>query len=227
MLFLRLSTTDDEYIRIAEWMSRTIMTHKCVRLSEFSIKQMLEIKNPVLLERFSRSKQRIECKNGGGSCELVELFHGSPFAIEIAVSGFNEQHCKENNMFGKGNKTTIGSQRSSCKEIILVTNCVYFTKHASKANQFSWGANTGCPEHNDRNCDICLRYLLVCSCLMGKQFRATFQPLAAAPIGFDSIVAEPSSVKGIKYAEFVLLSGEQALPKVLVAYHAVRYQEQE
>ncbi|CAB3380232.1 Hypothetical predicted protein [Cloeon dipterum] len=206
MLFLRLSTTDDEYIRIAEWMSRTIMTHKCVRLSEFSIKQMLEIKNPVLLERFSRSKQRIECKNGGGSCELVELFHGSPFAIEIAVSGFNEQHCKENNMFGKG---------------------VYFTKHASKANQFSWGANTGCPEHNDRNCDICLRYLLVCSCLMGKQFRATFQPLAAAPIGFDSIVAEPSSVKGIKYAEFVLLSGEQALPKVLVAYHAVRYQEQE
>jgi len=145
-------------------------------------------------QRFNAKKMRIEQELGGKS-EIWEAFHGSPFALEIANEGFKVSFSSSRNMFGKG---------------------VYFAPHSSKSNQYSWGANGGCPTHRDKACTVCTRKMLICECIMGKKFNPS-QPNQEAPPGYHSIVADPSENKSLqpylKYPEYLIRDGDQVCIK--------------
>ena len=65
---------------------------------------------------------------------------GSTFIHYIVQNGFDERHAYIGGMFGAG---------------------IYFAEHSSKSNQYVWGigGGTGCPEHKDKSCYICQRYM--------------------------------------------------------------------
>jgi hypothetical protein len=125
--------------------------------------------------------------------EIWETFHGTPFAMSVAREGFNVSRSSNGNMFGKG---------------------VYFAPHSSKSNQYAWGVNGGCPSHNDKACTECTRTMLICMCVMGRQFKPN-KPKDEPPLGYHSIVADPFSnpniAQTLKYPEYVIKDGDQVI----------------
>jgi len=129
----------------------------------------------------------------GGKTEIWEAFHGSPSAEKIAEEGFDVSFSGKFNMFGRG---------------------IYVAPQSSKANQYTFGANQGCKKHGDKACRRCTRQMLICLCIMGKQFDPD-APTRNVPQGFHSVVADPTKNSKIReqhylrYPEFVLLHGHQ------------------
>ena len=95
--------------------------------------------NPKVWERYVYRRREIAEENHNNANERM-LFHGSPFVPYIIQNGFDERHAYIGGMFGAG---------------------IYFAENSSKSNQYVYGigGGTGCPEHKDRSCYVCCRFV--------------------------------------------------------------------
>jgi Poly(ADP-ribose) polymerase catalytic domain len=156
----------------------------------------LKITNNTLKTRFEQKKGALESEMRA-SPEIWEAFHGSPDAKQIANNGFDVGFSRGTNMFGRG---------------------IYFAPQSSKANQYTFGKGkgriNGCPEHGDKACTRCTRRILMCLCIMGKQFKPS-APLKDIPGGYHSVVADPKDnpllARHLKYPEYAILHGHQVI----------------
>ena len=107
----------------------------------FCFEQIERIVNPKVWERYVYRRQEIAEANHNNANERM-LFHGSPFVPYIIQNGFDERHAYIGGMFGAG---------------------IYFAENSSKSNQYVYGigGGSGCPEHKDRSCYVCCRYVHV------------------------------------------------------------------
>ncbi|XP_059475187.1 poly [ADP-ribose] polymerase tankyrase-2-like isoform X2 [Neocloeon triangulifer] len=187
-------------MKIEKKMRETIKSHNNgIPLSDYNIKKISRVVNKDLKRRHDNVKKLILTEMNAKEAELMELYHGSPNAMQIIKDGFSAQYSDNSNMFGVG---------------------IYFANFSSKSNQFAWGNMQGCPPHRDRSCSKCVRHLLVCSCFMGNIYRPT-APTRQVPKGFHSVAAEPGVVPSLCYPEFAVLNGDQALPLYLIEYTIV------
>ncbi|XP_065340381.1 poly [ADP-ribose] polymerase tankyrase-1-like [Cloeon dipterum] len=195
-----LAESDPEYVELVREMRQSIVDHNGSILSDYEVitiervvNRELEARHKSMIELLKMEMSRTEAERA----PVLQLYHGSPCALEIAMNGFKSDFIAIHSMFGEG---------------------IYFSSLSSKSNQYAWGNNFGtCPKHRNRACIVCPRRMLVCSCYMGKPFvpRRTNQPV---PAGFHSVIAEPKNVPGLRYPEFVVLNTAQALPRYLITY---------
>ncbi|XP_059470412.1 poly [ADP-ribose] polymerase tankyrase-1-like [Neocloeon triangulifer] len=195
---LNLDHPDSDYVN--DLMHNSIVQHNNnIPLNSYSLINVFKIDDPMRSSKFWDRIKRMKRKLGMFQ-EINVLFHGTPKAWDIIEDGFNVAHSSEENMFGKG---------------------VYFTDKSSKANQYSWGANQGCPRHNDIACDVCVRRMLICKCSMGRKFKPSY-PKEPVPPGHHSVEADPHSngdiARFLVHPEFVFFSKHQVLPLYLVEY---------
>ncbi|XP_059470411.1 poly [ADP-ribose] polymerase tankyrase-like isoform X2 [Neocloeon triangulifer] len=127
----------------------------------------------------------------------MHLFHGTPYAREIAVEGFDQGLAKAKGMFGKG---------------------VYFAEHSSKSNNYAFGAFKGCPKHNNKKCEICIRRILICKVALGRIYR-TKRTVKYLPEGYHSVKAIPDTGFLLR-PEYIIYNDEQVYPSFLIQYTA-------
>ena len=102
--------------------------------------QIERVVNAKMWERYVYRRKEVSESNHNHANERM-LFHGSPFIHYIIHHGFDERHAYIGGMFGAG---------------------IYFAENSSKSNQYVYGigGGSGCPEHKDRSCYMCQRYVL-------------------------------------------------------------------
>ncbi len=165
------------------------------RLQNYEILRIEKIKNRKLWSRYQHRKREIQdelevAATSSASNERL-LFHGSPYLQSIIEKGFDERHASVCGMFGAG---------------------IYFAENSSKSNQYIYGLGgnaTGCSEHKMKQCERCVRQLLLCRVTLGKSyFLFASNRLAHAPPGHHSVCGRPSH-GGLTYPEYVVYRGEQ------------------
>ncbi|XP_059470147.1 poly [ADP-ribose] polymerase tankyrase-like [Neocloeon triangulifer] len=197
---MQLEEDDQMYADVAGKLRATIKPHKNgIPLSDYTINKISLVINEDLQKRHADLKELILIEMNSEEAEEMDLYHGSPNALQIVNEGFSVQLSAASNMFGKG---------------------IYFASYSSKSNQYAWGNNNGCPAHRKRSCTKCVRHLLVCRCFMGNIYRPK-EPVLTIPKGYHSVVAEPGVVPTLRYPEYAVLNGDQALPLYLIEYTIV------
>ncbi|CAB3362673.1 Hypothetical predicted protein [Cloeon dipterum] len=197
-----------DYFFVKTLMRNTIVRHENnIPLTDYEICRVYKINNPELTKIVEKKKSDLNWSTWWRTDERI-LFHGSPHAKEIAETGFNVGFCSPHSMFGKG---------------------IYFTSLSSKANQYAWGNNRGCPTHKSRACCLCTRTMLICRCVMGKELR-TVTPTTMVPPGYHSVVAVPTCADDslfLKFPEFVVLDGSQVEPMFYIEYKILYMKQDE
>ncbi|XP_065352995.1 poly [ADP-ribose] polymerase tankyrase-like [Cloeon dipterum] len=196
-----------DYFFVKTLMRNTIVRHENnIPLTDYEIYRIYKINNPELTKIVEKKKSDLNWSTWWRTDERI-LFHGSPHAKEIAEKGFNVGVCSPHSMFGKG---------------------IYLTSLSSKANQYAWGNNRGCPTHKNRACCLCTRTMLICRCVMGKELR-TVAPTSMVPPGYHSVVAVPTCADDtyLKFPEFVFLDGSQVEPMFCIEYKILYMKQDE
>ncbi|CAB3362669.1 Hypothetical predicted protein [Cloeon dipterum] len=196
-----------DFLHVETLMSNTIVGHENnVPFTDYEIYKVYKIYNPELTKRIEKTKEELKQLTWIWSAKKTNnkriLFHGSPHAKKIAEKGFDVNASSSGNMFGKG---------------------IYLTSLSSKANQYVW-QRKGCPKHKREDCNLCIRTMLICRCVMGKEFR-TVTPTTAVPAKYHSIVAIPTcNDSSLKFPEFVFLNENQVEPLFYIEYKILHIQ---
>ncbi|XP_065331567.1 poly [ADP-ribose] polymerase tankyrase-like [Cloeon dipterum] len=200
-----LDSSNALYKQIVQRMRETIKDHaNDIPLSDYQIVKIQKISNSAANNRRFEAK-RTEIERAYSGSQVWETFHGSPQCDKIVAEGFDVRCSKPSSMFGRG---------------------IYVAPHSSKANQYAFGKNKGCSSHNNTACTICVRKMLVCYCIMGRQFHPN-APTKDIPSGYNSVVADPDTNPQIrqhlKFPEYCILRGEQVLPYILIEYRILTH----
>jgi Poly(ADP-ribose) polymerase catalytic domain len=155
---------------------------------------VFKINNKTLKQKFELKRASLE-REIGSSPEIWEAFHGSPFAEEIAKEGFKASLSFDYLRFGAG---------------------IYMAPNSSKANHYTFCTNyeqsLGCHTHDDEACKLCTRRILMCKCIMGKEYTMK-KPANKIPNGYDSMVANPAGnpelMEFLQYPEYVIRDTDQ------------------
>lgn len=200
---IKLGETDKEFHLIKERMFSTIREHNgelCGRFSSYDIISIERILNQVAWTNYKMECEKLRQINHGDANERL-LFHGSTKSDFIVVQGFDERLASPDNMFGAG---------------------IYFAKHSSKSNQYTFPFRKGCDEHQDKTCFKCVRKMIYSQVALGKslEVKAALQT-AHAPPGYNSVTAVPEITTNLSFPECVIYRGEQAYPLYRITYRIV------
>lgn len=150
------------------------------------------------------SKYCLMCKVLQLDCEKESineklLFHGSKCIQEIISEGFDERYAQSDGMFGAG---------------------IYFAAHSSKSNQYVFGFDQGCQQHDNKLCNLCDRKMILAQVALGKSL-VPKQPLpnrSHPPTGHHSVTGEPGTTEDLTYPEYTIYQGGQAYPLYVIKY---------
>lgn len=195
-------STDPRYKEIKNRMLNTIRIHQNEAGGIFKSYKILSIE--LLLHEEVWSKYKLECRRleinyGVGSLNETLLFHGSNFIDNIVAKGFDEGYAQRNGMFGAG---------------------IYFAKHSSKSNQYTFGYGQGCHQHSDKSCYICERKMIYAQVALGRSFtcKEAMPDLAHAPPQYSSVIGTPEATDNLAYPEYAIYKGDQAYPLFIIRY---------
>ncbi|XP_059476417.1 poly [ADP-ribose] polymerase tankyrase-like [Neocloeon triangulifer] len=166
-------------------------------IERFDIKCVYRIKNKYTWERYRERREEISKDLGGAWVKEMRLFHGSPQAMTIATQGFDRGFAKKSGMFGDG---------------------VYFAEHSSKSNNYTFGCFKPCDAHDDKECEICIRRILICKVALGKIYE-TKSTVKNLPAGYHSVKAIPHGGFLLR-PEYIIYNDAQVYPSYLVEYTA-------
>lgn len=202
---ITLDHRDWRFIEVKRRMLATIRVHSGEAGGRFTSYEIISIEQ-VLHEKVW-SKYRLKCQGleidyGEGSQNEKLLFHGSTFVDKIQSQGFDERYAQSHGMFGAG---------------------IYFAEHSSKSNQYTFGLNQGCKEHNIKSCYICERKIILAQVALGRSLisKEAMPTCAHAPPGYNSVTGSPESTESLVYPEYVVYSGDQAYPLYVIKYRIV------
>lgn len=194
----RLPPVGPKYKRVAEQFNSSIVPHRGNyggRFSRYNIVEICQVRHPFLWGQYVKRRQQIKLQNGRNPNERL-LFHGTP-AINFVDGGFDMQFANPSGMFGPG---------------------IYFAEHSSKSNQYVL-RSSGCAAHNNKNCYLCVRAMLLCRVTLGNSFN-TKTVLKQLPPGSHSVTA--AAAPGfLEYPEYVVYQENQVFPEYLIVYKIV------
>lgn len=169
------------------------------RFREYAIVKIELILNEYVWFNYRTECRKLEQEFGRGFRNERLLFHGSKYIDKIKETGFDERHAQNNGMFGSG---------------------IYFAAHSSKSNQYTFGFNSGCYEHDDKSCYICERKMIYAQVALGKSLQAkqAMPDCSHAPPGHSSVSGDPQNIEDLAHPEFVIYKGEHAYPLFVITY---------
>lgn len=200
-----LRESDWRYQLVRKRMLETIRVHSGESGGRYSTYEILGIEliyHEKVWSKYKLMCQRLEIDYGADSINEKLLFHGSNFIDKIQSHGFDERYAQRNGMFGAG---------------------IYFAKHSSKSNQYTFGWGQGCQEHKDKSCYICERKMVYAQVALGRALvsKEAMPDCAHAPPGYSSVTGTPETTENLVYPEYVIYSGDQAYPLFVIRYKIV------
>jgi len=197
-----LHESDWRFKLVKKRMLDSIMVHNNESGGRFTSYEILSIElilHEKVWSKYRLMCQRLEIDYGTGSKNEKLLFHGSNFVDNIQTHGFDERYAQRNGMFGAG---------------------IYFAKHSSKSNQYTFGWGQGCQDHMDKSCYVCERKMIYAQVSLGRSLvsKEAMPDCAHAPPGYSSVTGSPESTDNLVYPEYVIYSGDQAYPLFVISY---------